>query len=195
MTGVAREADRTVRAPFTGRECLAYSWYVDAVTTERGSDGVRFRRNVVDRGREVVPFLVDDGTGSVLVDPKGSELRLAEAWVEDYRPDPADRGDLVFDVGAFPGWEQYDPHYYEARLDEGETVSLHGRSGPTPRGYAPGESASASPGGGRSSRTSTTERWPGGRSVRPSSRSRSGRWCWPHWRPSGSPSSTSPGRS
>ena len=126
VTGVAREADRTVRAPFTGRECLAYSWYVDAVTTERGSDGVRFRRNVVDRGREVVPFLVDDGTGSVLVDPKGSELRLAEAWVEDYRPDPADRGDLVFDVGAFPGWEQYDPHYYEARLDEGETVSLHG---------------------------------------------------------------------
>lgn len=126
VTGVARKADRTVRAPFTDRDCLAYSWHVDAVTTERGPDGVRFRRNVVDRGREAVPFLVDDGTGSVLVDPKGSDLRLAEAWVEDYRPDPADRGDLVFDTGAFPGWEQYDPHYHEARLDEGETVAVHG---------------------------------------------------------------------
>lgn len=126
VTGVARAADRTVRAPFTGRDCLAYTWHVDAVTTERGADGVHFRREVVDRGREAVPFLVDDGTGSVLVDPAGADLRLAEAWVEDYRPDPADRGDLVFDAGAFPGWEQYDPDYYEARLDEGESVSVHG---------------------------------------------------------------------
>lgn len=126
VTGVARRTDRTVTAPFTGRDCFAYSWHVDAVTTERGPDGIRFRRNVVDRGREAVPFLVDDGTGTVLVDPNGADLRLAEAWVEDYEPDPADRGDLVFDTGAFPGFEQYDPHYYEARLDEGETVSVHG---------------------------------------------------------------------
>jgi hypothetical protein len=66
----------------------------------------------------------------VLIAPEGADLRLAETWVEDYDPDPADRGDLVFDTGAFPGWEQYDPHYYEARLDEGETVSVHGTVGP-----------------------------------------------------------------
>jgi hypothetical protein len=129
VTGIARRADRTVTAPFTGRDCLAYSWHVDAVTTERGPDGVRFRRNVVDRGREAVPFRVDDGTGTVLVDPAGADLRLAEAWVEEYDPDPADRGDLVFEAGAFPGWEQHDPHYYEARLDAGETVSVHGTVG------------------------------------------------------------------
>lgn len=126
VTGVARRADRTVTAPFTGRDCLAYSWHVDAVTPERSRDGVQFRRNVVDRGREAVPFLVDDGTGTVLVDPAGSDLRLAESWVEDYRPDPADRGDLVFDMEGFPDWEQYDRRYHEARLDEGETVSVHG---------------------------------------------------------------------
>jgi hypothetical protein len=130
VTGIARRADRTVTAPFTGRDCLAYSWRVDAVTVERGPDGVRHRRDVVDRGRGAVPFLVDDRTGTVPVDPGGAELRLAEAWVEDYDPDPADRGDPVFGTGAFPGWEQYDPHYYEARLDEGETVSVHGTVGP-----------------------------------------------------------------
>jgi hypothetical protein len=134
VTGIARRADRTVTAPFTGRDCLAHSWHVDAVTVERGPDGARHRRNVVDRGREAVPFLVDDGTGTVLVDPQDTDLRLAESWVENYDPDPADRGDLVFDTGAFPGWEQYDPHYYEARLDEGETVSVHG----TVRGDADG---------------------------------------------------------
>jgi len=62
VTGIARRADRTVAAPFTGRDCLAYSWHVDAVTPERSRDGVRFRRSVVDRGREAVPFLLGDGT-------------------------------------------------------------------------------------------------------------------------------------
>jgi hypothetical protein len=32
----------------------------------------------------------------------------------------------VFDTGGFLDWEQYDRHYHEARLDEGETVSVHG---------------------------------------------------------------------
>ena len=126
VTGVARRADRSLTAPFTGRDCLAYGWHVEAVAVERGPDGARFRRDVVDRGREAAPFLVDDGTGTVLVDPAGADLRLAEAWVEDYTPDPADRGDLVFEQGAIPGGERYDPHYYEARLDEGETVTVHG---------------------------------------------------------------------
>jgi hypothetical protein len=126
VSGIARRADRTVAAPFTGRDCLAHTWHVDAVTPERSRDGVSFRRNVVDHGREAVPFLVDDGTGTVLVDPVGADLRLAEAWVEDYDPDRADRGDLVFETGGFPDWEQYDRHYHEARLDEGETVSVHG---------------------------------------------------------------------
>jgi hypothetical protein len=52
VTGIVRRADRTVTAPFTGRDCLAYSWHVDAVTVERGPDGVRHRRDVVDRGRD-----------------------------------------------------------------------------------------------------------------------------------------------
>ena len=102
MTGVARRADGAPTAPFTGRDCLAYGWHVEAVAVERGPDGARFRRDVVDRGREVAPFLVDDGTGTVLVDPPGADLRLAEAWVEDYAPDPAGRGDLVFEQGRSP---------------------------------------------------------------------------------------------
>jgi len=62
VSGIARRADRTVTAPFTGRDCLAHSWHVDAVTPERSRDGVSSRRNVVDRGRDAVPFLVDDET-------------------------------------------------------------------------------------------------------------------------------------
>lgn len=130
VTGIARRADRTVTAPFTRREALAHSWHVEALTREWSNDGVRHRWSQVDRGKGAVPFLVDDGTGTVLVDPDGATLRLAEAWVPDYEPDPGERDTLDLDFGSLRQLAgESDPRYYEARLDEGETVTVHGTVG------------------------------------------------------------------
>lgn len=127
VSGVARRADETVTAPFTRREALAHSWHVEALSREWSTDGVRHRWAVVDRGKGAVPFLVDDGTGSVLVDPQGATLRLAEAAVPDYEPDPAERDTLDVDFASLRRLAgESDPRYFEARLDEGETVSVHG---------------------------------------------------------------------
>lgn len=125
VTGIARPADGTVTAPFSQQACLAHSWHVDALNREFDGDGVRYRRGVVDRGRGAVPFIVDDGSGTVLVDPAGADLRLAEAWVPDYAPDPGARDTLdLASLRRLAG--ESDPRYYEARLDEGETVTVHG---------------------------------------------------------------------
>lgn len=130
VTGIARRADSTVTAPFTRREALAHSWHVEALTRQWSNDGVRHRWSQVDRGKDAVPFVVDDGTGTVLVDPEGATLRLAEAWVPDYEPDQSERDTLDLDFGSprqLAG--ESDPRYYEARLDEGETVTVHGTVG------------------------------------------------------------------
>jgi hypothetical protein len=125
VTGIARRADDTVTAPFTGRESLAHLWRVEALTREWSNDDVRHRWSVVDRGRGATQFLVDDGTGSGLVDPKGADLRLAEAWVPDYEPDPAARDTLDIDFASIRRLAgESDAKYYEAR---------RGRDGDRPR--------------------------------------------------------------
>lgn len=79
--------------------------------------------------REAVPFLLDDGTGSVLVDPTDASLRLAEVWVADPATRPSERpGSTLRDAADdLLGARTYDRSYYESRLDEGETVTVRGR--------------------------------------------------------------------
>lgn len=73
-----------------------------------------------------MPFLVEDETGRVLVDPDGAEFRLGEEWVADPEGDPADRTDVLTGLDPFGG-EARARRYYESRLDEGETVTVRGR--------------------------------------------------------------------
>ncbi|WP_255197102.1 GIDE domain-containing protein [Halorarius litoreus] len=125
--GVAERVDRTVTSPLTEQDCLAYAWRASDLRTVRGVDGsVETRRSHVGSGRDAVPFEVTDDTGSVLVDPAGAELRLAEAWVRDPVSDPQGRGDVLTGVDPFGG-EGRAREYYESRLDDGETVTVRGR--------------------------------------------------------------------
>lgn len=131
VSGVARRADEVVRAPLSGEECLAYAWRVAELQTQRRFDSEIGRWGRRGRsGRGAVPFLVEDGTGSVLVDPDGAEFRLAEEWVRDPvdvpddRPSAVDRADDLLGIGT------HDRRYYESRLDDGETVTVRGRVGP-----------------------------------------------------------------
>lgn len=127
VSGVARRTDEVIQAPLTGRECLAYAWREVALQTQRGLDGsigTWGRRGRTGRG--AVPFLVEDSTGSVLVDPRDASLRLAEELVADPvnvpdEPSAVDRADDLL------GAQSHDRRYYESRLDDGETVTVSGR--------------------------------------------------------------------
>lgn len=131
VTGVARRGEDTIEAPLTGRECLAYSWRVANLRTMRRLDGrIETWGERGPSGREAVPFVVEDETGRVRVEPEGADLRLAEEWVRDPVDVPDDRADgsSLRDVveGAL-GVETHERRYYESRLDEGETVTVRGR--------------------------------------------------------------------
>lgn len=127
VTGVAHRHEASLTAPITGADCLAYAWRISALRTIRGLDGsIETRRHNIGSDREAVPFVIEDDTGSVLVDPTGAELRLAEQWVADPVGDPVDQADVRTGTDPFGG-EARGREYYESRLDDGETVTVRGR--------------------------------------------------------------------
>ncbi|PSQ48930.1 hypothetical protein BRD19_05285 [Halobacteriales archaeon SW_7_65_23] len=64
VSGVARPAEQTCRAPFTDEECLYVQWKISERSTD--ADG---GWELLDLGVSVSPFYVEDETGRVLVDP------------------------------------------------------------------------------------------------------------------------------
>lgn len=70
----------TVTAPFTGIDCLGYTYRteerIDSNTpadAPRSEDGTYV---VLDEGTQCVPFIVEDSTGSVRVEPDGATLEF-----------------------------------------------------------------------------------------------------------------------
>jgi hypothetical protein len=154
VTGEARPHDGTVTAPFTGTASLVVEW---AVLEERPDDDGSDWETVAS-DRTTVPFRVDDGEASVLVDPADADLHLSrERRIHvdsgDVPPEPirafldgredVDGGagpgpggmSLTVDVGPLEFSLGSDRRYVESRLDPGEPVFVYG----TPT-YAPGES-------------------------------------------------------
>jgi hypothetical protein len=66
-----------LQAPVTGRPCAAYD-----VAVREGPD-----RQLVARRMLGAPFLVDDGTGKAVVDPRGAYLQLDMSLVGEGTPD------------------------------------------------------------------------------------------------------------
>ena len=71
VAGEVRAAGETATAPVSGHGALAYRY----VVSERGHLSADWSVEAV--GSAGVPFAVDDGSGPVLVDPRGARLRLA----------------------------------------------------------------------------------------------------------------------
>ena len=147
VTGTARSHDGTLEAPLTGTPCLAYRW---AVTERRRDSDGDTTWTTIASGHSSVPFRVDDGTASVLVDPARADLRLAEAREirvgSGERPPEAVRAFVErepdvdaeyreFSVGPFDLSSGNARQYTESRLDPGEPVYVYGETT-----YAPGES-------------------------------------------------------
>lgn len=146
VRGRAREVEGAVAAPFTGTACLACEWVVEEERhTQHGTNWVE-----VDSGSGGVPFLVEDDSGSVLVDPARADLRLTPeprihvdggerppdriaAFIES--SDDVDSEDRTWSLGGFELKVGDDRRYVEKRLDPGEDAYVYGE--PT---YEPGVS-------------------------------------------------------
>ncbi|NHN40757.1 hypothetical protein G9C85_03790 [Halorubellus sp. JP-L1] len=77
VEGEAKDGDRTLEAPFSGEDCLAYEFEVEEY--QHDDDGSNWHTRAT--GTESVPFRVADDTGAVGVDPAESSLSLER----DYR--------------------------------------------------------------------------------------------------------------
>jgi hypothetical protein len=130
--------DGTVEAPFTGSRCLAYTYEVE----ELRSSGKTQSWETLDTGMDGVDFVVDDGTGRVVVDPTGATIslesravtvpagtelpeRLARYVAANENVDPQDR---VVDLKVTQLAVGNRQRFTERRLDVGETVYVYGQA-------------------------------------------------------------------
>jgi hypothetical protein len=137
ISGTAVQYDDTLLSPFTGTECLALEYDVEERrTTQHGTSWVE-----IDSGRAAVPFLLEDETGSVLIEPTRVRLGLAESTVIDVDGGerPPDRIQEFIERNADVDSEERtwdlkivelnvgdDRRYIERRLDLGESVTVFG---------------------------------------------------------------------
>ena len=130
--------DGTVEAPFTGSRCLAYTCEVE----ELQSSGKTQSWETLDTGMGGVDFVVDDGTGRVVVNPDGADIhlesqsvtvapgtelpeRLARYVAANENVDPQDR---VIDLKITQFEVGNKQRFTECRLDVGETVYVYGQA-------------------------------------------------------------------
>ena len=126
LYGVLQEHKASLQARLTGKPCLWWRFKVE----EYSSSDKRSAWRVVESGSSEACFLLSDGTGECLVDPRGAEIRPAtkEVWQSDQAPLTMGGGGL-FDW--FSSGKQY--RYTEERLHAGEPLyaigDFHTRGG------------------------------------------------------------------
>lgn len=78
LIGQARPLRALVPARLTGIPCCWYRWRIE----QQRSSGRSRKWVVIERGESEAPFVLDDGTGRCVVDPRGATLRcrLTERW-------------------------------------------------------------------------------------------------------------------
>lgn len=137
ISGTAIQYEDQIVSPFTGTECLALAYEVEEQrTTNNGTTWVE-----IDSGRAAVPFLLEDESASVLVDP--SQVRLGLDTSRTIEVEGGERPpsriqefiDRTDDVGSEKRtWDLKlvelnvgnDRRYIEYRLDPEEAVTVFG---------------------------------------------------------------------
>lgn len=145
-TAVATDDDEPLAAPFSGRPALVVGYEVQEERTSHnaGTNTTRRTWKTIDEGWACVPFVLEDETGRVRVDPDtaGFELAFDESTrVAGGRRPPEriqtfievnDRVDSEaggFDIGPIRLPTGRDRKYIEYRIEAGDEVSVIG----TPR--------------------------------------------------------------
>lgn len=81
LEGTARRLEETVEAKYTGEECLVCDYEKKRKQHDRDGD-TESTWTTVESGREEVPFVVDDDSGTAAVDPEGAALALGTDDIE-----------------------------------------------------------------------------------------------------------------
>jgi len=127
---------RTVETPFTQTRCLAYEYEVQ----ELQSSGQHSHWETLDEGGAAVPFVLEDETGRVRVDPTGATLAFEEHTLRvrpgDELPERVERfvreregvdretGSIDLLITEIDHGD--DQRFVERRLDVGETAHIYG---------------------------------------------------------------------
>ncbi|WP_336000232.1 GIDE domain-containing protein [Halorientalis halophila] len=139
ISGTAVQYEDSLPSPFTGTESLALAYEVqERRTTDKGTTWVE-----IDSGRAAVPFLLEDETASVLVDPSTVRLGLDTSTTIDVaggdrpparirefidRTEAVDSEERTWDLKIIELKVGDDRRYIERRLDPGESVTVFGEA-------------------------------------------------------------------
>lgn len=139
LRGTARPVNerRVLRSPFTDTPCLVCEY---AVEEEHDTRNGR-TWTTVDSGSEYVPFRLEDGSGSVLIEPPGANLRLETDTRIDVdggtkpprtiaryidETDAVDDQERTVDLRLFELRTGKDRRFRERLLEPGDTVHVLG---------------------------------------------------------------------
>lgn len=137
LRGTARSAGRTVRSPFTDARCLVCEYEVrEEHNTQNGKSW-----RTIDSGTEYAPFLLEDGSGSVLIEPPGADVRLEASDRIDVKggtepperirryideTEDVDDQNTAVDLRVFELTTGRDRRFVERRLEAGEEAHVLG---------------------------------------------------------------------
>lgn len=145
LRGTARAADEVVSGPFTGEVSLLCETRVEEYRSSRYGGSWR----EIDSGSWSVPFLLEDDSGSVLVDPRGADVRLGSDVVRigvDGGSAPPERirryvdahglscENRRLDLGPLSIPRGADRRYTERRIRPGAELYVLGRARPEATG-------------------------------------------------------------
>ncbi|PSP28767.1 hypothetical protein BRC65_01375 [Halobacteriales archaeon QH_2_65_14] len=125
LTGTAGAHEGTSLSPFTSTETVVQEWTVKAYNPR----GRRSNWTLLDSGEDSHPFVLEDSTGSVLVDPAGASRYLASTTTIEVEPDESPPSpireylDGTDDVDSNPSRKR---RYTESRLDPGGNAYVLG---------------------------------------------------------------------
>lgn len=137
LRGTAEPVDNVLRGPLSGAACLAYEYEVKEKRQSKNGHSWE----AIDSGENAVPFRLDDGSGSVLVEPPGADFRLhggdeldvdggtappesIQAFID--RTDAVDCQNRAIDLRLFELRTGTDRRFVERRLEIGEDVHVLG---------------------------------------------------------------------
>lgn len=124
--------DDPIEAPYSGRETVCHEYRIrEKRRRHSGSGGSRSSWTTAESGTETRPFVVDDGTGRVEVDPDDAALDGDWQTVETEGTVGLFDGKFNLTVSGFGSRPR---HYQERRLEPGDPVHVYGARVATERG-------------------------------------------------------------
>lgn len=125
VEGTARELDGVLSGQYSDEPAFAQSWRRERKEERTNSDGEeRTSWDTVSEGSDSVPFVVEDATGEVVVDPAGATLSIEES-----------RQRSRSGIWLFDRSREY--REYEGRIGPGDDVYVYGQKRPASDDDAP----------------------------------------------------------